>query len=313
MLKSEETGCSRVLRWHTLALTIVLLCSLSGTSILAFAAQTTNPSNPLYTVKKWEQQVQLSLARSPSDQAEVSLHIASDRLNALANAHGETYRQMLADLKGQMDTAMQILNALPAGQDHTHLADELAALKARARRTLRDGLPHLSLSERLLTTDELGYLGDAVPQLTHATIIFSSPSPTQVTISLTGNNLSAGGHVLIDQVLMGDNGTLQNGTDIFIVSWHGQSSPHTIGILNTDSTVAQTTVILFSNAKGSHTSPNAQTVGNSNGNASGNTHTNNGNNGANGNKQDGKSQNGTITGNGNNSHGHKNNETQPSS
>src|SRR5262249_851074 len=162
-------------------------------------------------------------------------------LNALANAHGETYRQTLADLKGQMDTAMQILNALPVGQDHNHLADELAALKARARRTLRDVLPHLSLSECLLTTDELRYLGDAVPQLNHATIIFSSPSLTQVTISLTGNNLSAGGHVLIDQVLMKDSGTLQNGADIFIVSWHGQSSPHTIGILNPDSTVAQTT------------------------------------------------------------------------
>ena len=124
------------------------------------------------TVKEWEQQVQLSLARSPSDQAKVSLHIASDRLNALANAHGETYRQTLADLDGQIDTVMQILNALPTGQDHNRLADELAALKVRAHRTLRDGLPHLSLLERLITTDELGHLGDAVPQLNHAAIVF---------------------------------------------------------------------------------------------------------------------------------------------
>ncbi len=294
-----------------IAMAVVLLCSLLGTSVLALAARATNPSNPLYTVKKWEQQVQLSFARSPSDQAEVSLQIARDRLNALANAHGETYRQTLADLDGQMDALMQILNALPAGQDHNRLADELAALKVRARRTLREVLPHLSLPERLITTDELGHLGDAVTQLNHAVIVFSSHSPTQATISLTGNNFSPGGHVLIDQVLLADSGTLQNGADIFVVNWNGEWSPHTIGILNTDGTVAQTTVILFSNAKGNTNSKNTQT-GNNKGNTSGNTHTSNSSNGVNANKQDGNSQNGNTTSNGSNSHGHKNNEIQPS-
>ncbi|HEX3640753.1 MAG TPA: hypothetical protein VHV10_05640 [Ktedonobacteraceae bacterium] len=295
----------------SLALAVVLLCSLSGTSMLALAAQVTNPSNPLYTVKTWEQQVQLSLARSPSDQAEVSLHIARDRLNVLANAHGETYRQALADLDGQIEAVMQILNALPAGQDHKRLTDELATFKTSARRALRDGLSHHSLPERLVTTEELGHLGDAVTQLNHAAIIFSSHSPIQATISLAGNNFSAGGHVLIDQVFLADNGTLQNGTDVFVVNWNGEWSPHTIGILNTDGTVAQTTVILFPNAKENTNSKNTQT-GNNKGNTSENTHTNNSSNGVNANKQDGNSQNGNTTSNGSNSHGHKNNEIQPS-
>ncbi len=184
-----------------LALTVVLLGSLVGSSVLAFAAQATNASNPLYPVKKWEQQVQLSLARSPVDQAEVSLHIASDRLNALVNASGDTYRQTLADLDGQIETLTQILTALPAGKDHTHLADELAALKGRARQTLRDALPHLALPERLLTTDELGHLGDVVTHLNSAVIVFSSHAAREATISLTGTNFSAGGHVVIDQEL----------------------------------------------------------------------------------------------------------------
>ena len=200
-----------------IGMAVVFLCSLLGTSILALAAQATNPSNPLYTVKKWEQHVQLSLARSPSDQAEVSLQIARDRLNALANAHGETYRQALADLNGQINAIMQILGTLPDGQDRNHLANELDTLQGSARHILRDLLPKLSLSERLMTTDELRQLGDPVAQLNHAVIIVSSPSPTQVTISLTGSNLYPGGHLLIDQVLMEGNGILQNGTYIFTV------------------------------------------------------------------------------------------------
>jgi len=289
-----------------LALTVVLLCSLLGSSVLALAAQATNASNPLYPVKKWEQQVQLSLARSPMDQAEVSLHIASDRLNALANASGDTYRQTLADLDGQIETVTQILNALPAGQDHTRLADELAAFKGRARQTLRDALPHLALPERLLATDELGHLGDVVTHLNAAVIVFSSHAPMQATISLTGINFSAGGHVVIDQELQAERGTLHNGTDVFVVSWDGHSSPHTIGILNSDGTMAQTTVILFPNAKGGNTSQDTQT-GNTQGNTSGDPHANTSNNGANGNKQDGN-----TTSNGSNGHGHKNTAIQPS-
>ncbi len=294
-----------------LALTIVLLGSLVGSSVLAFAAQATNANNPLYPVKKWEQQVQLSLARSPVDQAEVNLHIASDRLNALANASGDTYRQTLADLDGQIETLTQILTTLPAGQDHTHLANELAALKGRARQTLRDALPHLALPERLLTTDELGHLGDIVTHLNSAVIVFSSQAPMQATISLTGTNFSAGGHVVIDQELQAESGTLHNGTDVFVVSWNGHASAHTIGILNSDGTMAQTTVILFSNAKGGNTPQDTQT-GNIQGNANGNSHANNSNNVANENKQDGNGQNGSATSNGSNGHGHKNNAIQPS-
>jgi hypothetical protein len=52
--------------------------------MFALAAHVSNPGNPLYTVKQWEQQVQLSLAHSPSDQAKVSTPIAHDQLNSNA-------------------------------------------------------------------------------------------------------------------------------------------------------------------------------------------------------------------------------------
>jgi hypothetical protein len=64
------------------SIAVALLCSLLGTSMFALAAQVTNPGNPLYAVKQWEQQIQLSLARFPSNQAKVSRQIAHDRLNS---------------------------------------------------------------------------------------------------------------------------------------------------------------------------------------------------------------------------------------
>jgi hypothetical protein len=280
-----------------ISMAVVLLCSLLGTSILALAAQATNPSSPLYTVKKWEQHVQLSLVHSPLDQAEVSLQIARDRLNALANAHGDTYRQALADLNGQINAVMQILATIPTGQDRNRLSNELDTLKASARHGLRDLLPKLSLSERLMTTDELRQLGEPVTQLNHAVIIVSSPSSTQATISLTGSNFYSGEHLLIDDVLMGDSGTLQNGTYTFTVSWNRQSSPQTIGILNTDGTVAQTTVILLPNAKSGNADKGAQ----NNNDKGKNTHGDNSGNMINGNKQDGNNHNGGGQNPGNNS------------
>jgi hypothetical protein len=296
-----------------ISLAVVLVCSLLGSSVLALAAQTVTPSNPLYPVKKWEQQVQLSFAHSPSEQAEINLHIAQDRLNALANAHGEAYRQALTDLDGQMDATMHILNMLPAGQDHERFADDFAALKARARRTLRDGLLHRSLSEpeRLATTDELRQLGDAVTQLRQAAIIFPSHSPTQATISLTGANFSAGGHVLIDQVVMGGSGMLQNGIYVFVVNWNGRALPHTVGILNADGTAAQTTEILFPNAKDGNAAQNDQ-GGNNKEKSIENGHASNSSSGSNGHRQNGNDQNGNTPNNGGDNHELKNNRTQPS-
>lgn len=297
----------------SISMAVVLLCSLLGTGMFALAAHVTSPSNPLYTVKQWEQQVQLSLAHSPSDQAEVGLQIARDRLNTLASAHGEPSRQVLADLNGQINALERILETLPAGPDRQHLTNELATLKASGRQVLRDGLPHLSLSERLLTTDELGQLGEAVTQLDRAVIVFSASSPTQATISLTGSHLEPGGHLIIDQVLTGASGTLHNGMVVFVVNWNTQWSVHTIGVLNPDGTVAQTTVILFSNAKENPNNDKNTQIGSNKGNTTGNMHTNNiSSNGFNTNKQDKISQNNHTTDNGSNSHGHKNNQIQPS-
>jgi len=90
---------------------------------------------------------------------------------------------------------------------------------------------------------------------------------------------------------------LHNGTYIFTVSWNRQSSPQTIGILNADGTVAQTTVILLPNAKSDNTGKNTQ---NTNDKGKNNEKTNYGDNGSNiVNKQGGNSHSGEGGSNGN--------------
>ena len=87
-----------------ISMAVVLLCSLLGTGVFALAAHVTNSGNPLYTVKQWEQQVQLSLAHSPSDQAKVSLPISHDQLNANAkNNKNNKNQQKGKNKKGKSD------------------------------------------------------------------------------------------------------------------------------------------------------------------------------------------------------------------
>jgi len=75
------------------AIVVAVACFglLLGTSLLALAASVTNPDNPFYTVKKWEQHIQLSFSRPPLDQPKASWQSTRDRLNTPIGAHGNAY------------------------------------------------------------------------------------------------------------------------------------------------------------------------------------------------------------------------------
>src|SRR5258708_25038022 len=197
-LRLERPGSSwwfpRLLRVHPvfgLALSLCLLLLL-GTGVLAVAAQVTNPNNPLYAVTRWERQVQISLANSPEQQTELELQFARDRLNSLASlansAYAAAYRKALTELDQQIRAASRAINTLAAGADHDRMVIELAAFKADTRHTLRAFLPHLALPERLVTTDELGRLGDTVPRLTSVVIVQPVHPIEQTTFTISGTS-----------------------------------------------------------------------------------------------------------------------------
>lgn len=246
------------------ALSLCLLLLLLGTGVLVAAAQVTNPNNPLYAVKRWEQQV--SLANSSEYQAEATLQFARDQLKTLINLAGtantDTYRAALVELDQRISTAARVINAFPAGAAHERLASELAALKADARRTLRGLLSQLALSERLTTTGELGDLGDTVPRLVSVEVILPQHPNRQAIISISGDDIQPGAQLLVDSGLVEATGSLQNGRYVFVANWAGKQHSYSIGILNPDGTAAQTTTITLN---GSDDHENSHHGGNGNG------------------------------------------------
>jgi hypothetical protein len=282
-----------------IALICLLVVGTMGT--LSVAAQVTNPHNPLYGIKLLEQHFQYPQMDATMTQAETNRNNAQTQMDKLANLTGSThsadYRKGLADLERQIDQMTRSIQTLPPGPDRDNLANKLMKLKADARQMLRSLLPHLALSEQIMTTDELRRLGDTVPNIDSIVMVVAHPQK-QATITIMGNNLQPGARLVMDNHLMTTSGTWQNGTVVFIVSWPGKDSPKTIGILNPDSTATQTSTFTFTLTEGNNNG-NGKDNGNNNGN-NGNNNGNNGNNNDNGNNGNNNGNNGNNNDNGNN-------------
>ena len=237
----------------------VLICLLS-TSLLALAAQVSDPANPLYAIGRWERHLQGQFSRNPADQASQDLQGARDQLNTLASLadsnHEGAYRQALLDLDQQLDTTASAIDALPAGLQRDQLASELADLKTDAIHVLRGLLPRLELPERLATTDELGRLGDTVPTLTRATLILPAHPNGRATIRLEGSHILAGAQLLVNGKVMEASGTVQQGQVIFVAIWKGDQHPQSLGVLNPDGTAAQTTAVTITGTSSGNGSQN---------------------------------------------------------
>lgn len=92
-----------------------------------------------------------------------------DAINTLT----EEQRQVLIDFDQQLSAASSVIQELSSVADRERLSSELAALKVDARQKLRWFLPQLALAERLVTTDELGRLGDIVPRSLSVEIVLN--------------------------------------------------------------------------------------------------------------------------------------------
>jgi hypothetical protein len=258
------------LRAHPAFGTTLGLCLLLilGTGVLAMATQVSNPNNPLYTLKRWEQHFQISLTSSPGDQASLDLQFARDRLNALSGLADPTYtvsyNQALTDLDQQLHTAASAINELPADAQRNQLSSELASLQSDAIHILRGLLSRLALPERLTTTGELARLGDNVPRLINGTLTLPPHSNGLATVSLSGSGIQPGAQLLVGSKPTGVSGSLQNGQFIFVVvTWRSEQHPRSLGILNPDGTAVQTTAITIKTTDGNNNS-------NQNGNGDGN-------------------------------------------
>lgn len=244
----------------------VFLCLVLGTGV-AMAAQGATPNTPLYAVKSWVQQMQITFTTSPADQAELRLQIARDHLSGLKTVattlQEDAYTHELTTLEQQLTTASQSIHAVPAGKDHDRLSQEFAALQQDARQTLHTLLPSLKMSEQVATTAALQQLGEQVTHLQAVTIIVSLPPHAQVTLLLTGEHFQPGAQLWLNNQHVSATGTLQHGTYVFLIDWNSKQSIKTVSLLNPDATVVQTTTITVSTAS------NSGSNGNSNGQGTG--------------------------------------------
>jgi len=261
--------------WVTFA--TLLFCLLTGTgTVLAMAASTANADNPLYGVKVWEQDVQLSLANTPVNRANVSLQIIRDRLDAASSqAHisqASAYHRTIEGIGEQFDATTQLINTLPAGPDQQRLSSELAILKNDACHTLYSLLPKLAFREQLATTALLGHLGAQVPSIQQVTITVTGHSPAQATIIIMGTNLTSKTHLMINNQLVTGTCALQHNTCVFVIPWSNQGPPSSIAVRNEDDTTAQMTGITFARTDGENNEDNSRSVGKNNNGGDGNEH-----------------------------------------
>lgn len=237
-----------------MALCLCILVISMSTGVLVVSAHVSDPNNPLYAVKRWEQQVQVSFASSSTDQAELHLQFARDQLTTLGTftdtSHAPSYQKTLANFDQYMTLATQEIQALPAGANQNRLTRELATLQTDARQTLRGLLNELAVSERVLTTNELGRLGDTVSSLTKAEVTLPAQPNGQASVSISGSHFQPGAQLLVNGQPVAASGAVQNGMYLFTIEWHGNQHPHTIGILNPDGTAAQTTQISIQTSNG---------------------------------------------------------------
>jgi hypothetical protein len=248
-----------------------LLFLLLSTGLLAFAAQVSNPTNPLYALKRLEQHLQISMAGDQSDQAALDLQFAYDGLKALSSladpVHAVAYAQALADLDQNLRNAALAINALPVDARRVQLAAELTGQQTDAVHVLRDLLPALSFAERLATTAELARLGNTVAIVLAAAVTLPPHPNGHALISLSGRNFQGGAQLLVDGRSTGVTGTLEHDQLVFtLTSWNGARHPHMLGILNPDGTAAQTTAITVRlDAGDGNGSLNGNNKGNGNG------------------------------------------------
>ena len=269
-----------------LALCLVLVVIVMGTGVLLVVTQVEDPNNPLYAVKQWEQQVQVAFASAPADQAALHMQYARDQLGTLGAftdpSQAASYQQTLANFAQQVTAAAQEINTLPAGPDQNRLTQELTTLHTEARQTLRTLLRKLAVPERVLTTEELGQLGDTVPSLTQAQVTLPAQPSGLARVSITGSNLQPDAQLLVNGQPIAASGTMQNGSYLFTVTWQGNVHPRSIGILNPDGTAAQTTQV---STTGGGNGGNGN--GNDNGNGNGGNGSGSGGNGSGSGKPEG--------------------------
>lgn len=239
-------------RWvPTLAASFVLGVILLGAGLLLMFTHTDHLASPFSSPEQTTTRSGTPTI-SPAYLATADLQTARQSLFALQNAANAAqtgvYVQRLASFDMQLTQATSAISALAAGNEKTLLSTQLTQLQGEARQKLRGWLHLLTPTASAATTSELGRLGESVPQVSSASIILPAHPKGSATVQVTGSGLQQGARLLVDGTLTSATGTLQDGKLVFVLTWTSEKHPHTLGVVNPDGTVAQTSKVTVTTA-----------------------------------------------------------------
>lgn len=284
--RGTARGVRRLGPFGSLAAAALLLFTLGAGVVIA--AANAGPGSPLYGLHRFEQDVRVSMANTPSERVRLRLAYARADLAAIEKALGQhaagsRYTDALEAFHSDLQAIQTDLPALAssASADQQQLVAQVAALEAQGRSELLQALPSLQWSAQLKTTSALGILGVVVPSVSKATITRTlGPGGERDTrILVVGSNFQQGAAVVINGDAAGFV-VSQTSTQLVVQLDPGYpvTRAKTIGVSNPDGTAADTTDIVSNldagNGKGpaggdSATPGPAATATNGNGNSGG--------------------------------------------
>jgi hypothetical protein len=245
--QGERTRRARWARLLGPAMAAALLLVIGGSTLTAAAAA--GPGTPFYSLHRWEQNVQVSMAGSAGDRTRLHLAYAQAALAALdaaAARHqaGAPYNDALATFRDEMSAASATLDSVPASGEHDELTAQLAQVRAKGRADLRTALVALPWSERVATTSALATIGDSVLQVAHASAERLGQGQHLWQITVTGAGFQQGAVLLVDGQPAGAV-TSVTATGLVAQVSRDDSAPlpNSIGVANPDNTAAATRTI----------------------------------------------------------------------
>lgn len=231
-----SAGALRALRPALAAAAVVLALGLGLLSVAAAAP----PGSPLFGLRRLEENVQLVVSAQHTDRANLYLAHAhqwlADARAAARQRDDSTYLAALRALRDDDAAAASEISRLPLSGDRTTLEAKLATLRADERATLREALPSISWSARVITTRALGDLGVSVPRVTSATVVAEGDGWR---VTLAGTGFESGAVLLLNGQPAGAVIAVSDSRLVATLPSESlPSGPGTLGVGNPDGTAA---------------------------------------------------------------------------
>lgn len=214
----------------------------SFVSLLTLSAHSL-PGDPFYDLKQAQNRLTLIFAHNPQDLANSNIALLQSALDDLRTVvidqrNDSALTLALKTVATRTQACRDAVAALPAGPQRATAQQNLDNVLTQEDQTIRQQLLQVDWAMRVLFTQQLGTLGDAVPSVAH--VIVTTQFNGTFLVTLSGSHFASQAlFVLNGQVA----GTVRRVTsDQMIVLLSTSSWPagsHTFGILNPDGTAAQ--------------------------------------------------------------------------